>query len=101
VIVDLHPDERLAALHHAVRDAIRETRSEQAVRYPWGVQHLTIGYAHEAVSCDDAQRILRRVRPGHALLHIDAVHLVDVTADSEAKTITRKDLAAIPLAGSR
>jgi hypothetical protein len=101
VIADLHPDDRLTALHHVVRDAIRDTRGEQAVRYPWGVQHLTIGYARQEASCDDAQRILRRIRPGHTRLHIDAVHLVDVTADGEAKTITWKDLAAIPLAGSR
>jgi hypothetical protein len=52
-----------------------------------------------AAQSDDAQRILRRVRPSHAPLHVDAVHLVDVTADSNAKTITWKHLAAIPLAG--
>jgi hypothetical protein len=99
VIADLHPDEQIAALHHAVREAIRDTRGEQAVQYRWGLQHLTISYAKAEASSDDAQRILRRVRPSHAPLHVDAVHLVDVTADSDAKTITWKHVAAIPLAG--
>jgi hypothetical protein len=81
-----------AALQHAVRD----TRGEQAVRYAWGQQHLTIGYARQVTSSDDAQRSPRRVRLRHAQLRIDAVHLVDVTADSEAKTITWRDLSAIP-----
>lgn len=100
VIADLHPDEQLADLHHTVREAIRTVRGDDAVRYPWGLQHLTVSYAHGETSSDDAQRLLRRVRPSHAPLHVDAVHLVDVTADSEAKTITWDHLAAIPLAGA-
>ena len=99
VIADLHPDEQLADLHRAVRGAIRTVRGDEAVRYPWGLQHLTISYAREEASSDEVQRILRRVRPGHAPLHVDAVHLVDVNADSAAKTITWEHLAAIPLAG--
>lgn len=43
------------------------------------------------------QRRVRRVRPSHAPLHIDSVHLVDVTADDTAKTITWDHVAAIPL----
>jgi hypothetical protein len=99
VIADLHPDEQLAGLHRAVRGAIRSVRGDEAVRYPWGLQHLTISYAREEASSDDVQRILRRVRPSHAPLHVESVHLVDVTADSVAKTITWEHLAAIPLAG--
>ncbi|MER5820770.1 hypothetical protein ABT086_00200 [Streptomyces mirabilis] len=37
------------------------------------------------------------MRPGHAPLRIDAVHLVDITADSTAKTITWDHLAEVPL----
>jgi hypothetical protein len=48
-------------------------------------------------SSDDAQRLLRRVRPSHTPLRIDAGHLVDVTADSEAEIITGEHLAEIPL----
>ncbi|MFF1422050.1 2'-5' RNA ligase family protein [Streptomyces sp. NPDC058280] len=99
VIADLHPDEQLAALHHTVREAIRTVRGDDAVRYPWSLQHLTISYAREEASSDDAQRILRRVRPSHAPLHVTEVQLVDVTADSTAKTITWERLATIPLGG--
>ncbi|MET9779331.1 2'-5' RNA ligase family protein [Streptomyces sp. NPDC006367] len=99
VIADLHPDDQIAALHRAVREAIRTVRGDDAVRYPWGLQHLTISYAREEASSDDAQRILRRVRPSHAPLHVTEVQLVDVTADSTAKTITWEQLATIPLGG--
>lgn len=99
VIADLHPDEQLAALHHTVREAIRTVRGDDAVRYPWGLQHLTISYARGEASSDDAQRILRRVRPSHAPLHVTEVQLVDVTADSTAKTITWDRLTTIALGG--
>lgn len=46
VIADLHPDDKLAALHRTVREAIRTVRGDDSVRYPWGVQHLTISYAN-------------------------------------------------------
>ncbi len=61
------------------------------------MQHLTISYAHAEADSDEAQRCLRRVRPGHAPLHVDSVRLVDVTADSTAKTITWDELAKVPL----
>ncbi|WP_274036231.1 hypothetical protein [Streptomyces sp. MMBL 11-1] len=99
MIADLHPDDQLAALHRAAREAIRTVRGDDAVRYPWGLQHLTISYARGEASSDDAQRILRRVRPSHAPLHVTEVQLVDVTADSTSKTITWEQLAAIPLGG--
>jgi hypothetical protein len=70
------------------------------VCHTWGLQHLTIAYAREEASSDNAQRILRRVRPSHALLHVTEVQLVDVTADGTAKTITWKRLATIPLGGA-
>jgi len=47
--------------------------------------------------CCTAQRLLRRVRPSHALLRIDEVHLVNVTADRHARQITWEHLARIPL----
>ncbi|WP_406220797.1 2'-5' RNA ligase family protein [Streptomyces decoyicus] len=97
VIADLHPDGPLVGLHDAVRDTVREVRGDEAVLYPWGVQHLTVSYAVQEADSDEAQRLLRRVRPGHAPLHVDTVHLVDVTADSQAKTITWQHLAEIPL----
>ncbi|MER6914011.1 2'-5' RNA ligase family protein [Streptomyces sp. NPDC000594] len=103
VIADLHPDQQLAHLHRAVRDGIRAAYGDDACQYPWGLQHLTTAYAHDHADSDAAQRILRRVRPGHAPLHISAVHLVDVAARTTAqgKTVTWDHLAEIPLRGTR
>jgi hypothetical protein len=97
VIADLHPDRELAALHAAARDGIRAALGDDACRYVRGLQHLTTAYANANADSDAAQRILRRVRPSHARLHIGAVHLVDVTADTEAKTVTWDHLSTIPL----
>ncbi|MFC5252972.1 hypothetical protein [Streptomyces nigrescens] len=41
------------------------------------------------------------MRPSHAPLRVDAVYLVDVTADAEAKTITWEELARVPLGVSK
>jgi hypothetical protein len=97
-IADTYPDHELAALHTAARDGTRTTLGDDACQYEFGIQHLTMAYAHAEADSDAAQRLLRRVRPSHAPLHINAVHLVDVVADSTAKTITWKRLAAVHLA---
>ncbi|MER6086752.1 2'-5' RNA ligase family protein [Streptomyces bluensis] len=96
-IADTHPDHQLAALHAAARDATRATLGDAACQYEFGIQHLTTAYAYAEADSDAAQRLLRRVRPSHAPLHINAVHLVDVTADPQAKTITWEDLTRVPL----
>ncbi|WP_405097985.1 hypothetical protein [Micromonospora sp. NBC_01412] len=65
------------------------------------MQHLTLAHANgEPGPTDQVQRLLRRVRPSHAPLHLDAVHLVDATADPDAKTITWEHLARAPLGSS-
>lgn len=67
-------------------------RAFREIRYP------TLPLHAEADS-DAAQRLLRRVRPSHAPLHISTVHLVDVTAQTanESKTVTWDRLATIAL----
>ncbi|WP_371665806.1 2'-5' RNA ligase family protein [Streptomyces sp. NBC_01241] len=102
VIADVHPDEPLNDLHTTVRAAIQTVRGPDATGYPAKVPHLTLGYAAEECDSDQVQRKLRNgVRPGHAPMGVDAVHLVDVTADAQAKTITWDHVATIPLgAGS-
>ncbi|MFE7130807.1 2'-5' RNA ligase family protein [Streptomyces sp. NPDC057638] len=98
VIADVHPDEPLNGLHTVVRAAIQTVRGSHATGYPTKVPHLTIGYATEECDSDQVQRKLRNeVRPGHAPMRVDAVHLVDVTADTQAKTITWEHVATIPL----
>ena len=97
VICDLSPDDGIADLHRRVRSVLRTVRGPEACQYEWGVQHLTIGYAYGEADSDQAQRLLRRVRPSHAPLQIDAVHVVDVRADHDARQITWEHLARIPL----
>jgi 2'-5' RNA ligase len=98
VIADVHPDEPLNDLHTTVRAAIQTVRGPNATGYPTKVPHLTLGYAAEECDSDQVQRKLRNeVRPGHAPMRVDAVHLVDVTADAQAKTITWDHVATIPL----
>jgi 2'-5' RNA ligase len=98
VIADVHPDEPLDDLHTTVRAAIQTVRGPNATGYPTKVPHFTLGYAAEECDSDQVQRKLRnKVRPGHAPMRVDAVHLVDVTADAQAKTITWDHVATIPL----
>jgi hypothetical protein len=62
-----------------------------------GPLHLTESYAY--ADADDARidsRLLA-VRPRRASLLVDAVDLVDVAADQDAKTITWSPVARIPL----
>jgi 2'-5' RNA ligase len=100
VIADVHPDEPLNDLHTTVRAAIQTVRGPNATGYPTKVPHLTLGYAAEECDSDQVQRKLRNgVRPGHAPMRVDAVHLVDVTSDAQAKTITWEHVASIPLGG--
>jgi hypothetical protein len=63
VICDLSPDDGIADLHRRVRSVLRAVRGPQACQYEWGVQNLTIGFAHGEADSDEAQRRLRRVRP--------------------------------------
>ncbi|WP_439681564.1 2'-5' RNA ligase family protein [Embleya sp. MST-111070] len=98
VLADVHPDEPLNDLHRTVRAAIQAVRGPHATGYPSKVPHLTIGYAASECDSDQVQRKLRNeVRPGHAPMHVEAVHLVDVNADAQAKTIRWDDVARIPL----
>lgn len=99
LIADCHPDEALYALHHAVRAAVRAERGEDAARYPWSPPHLSLAYATGHADSDQVQRQVRRVRPGHARLRIDAVELVECFADLQAGTITWERIERIPLAG--
>ncbi|WP_172639076.1 2'-5' RNA ligase family protein [Streptomyces tailanensis] len=98
VIADVHPDEPFDDLHTTVRAAIQAVRGADATGYPAKVPHLTLGYAADECDSDQVQRKLRNdVRPGHAPMRVEAVHLVDVTADAQAKTITWDHVATIPL----
>jgi hypothetical protein len=96
VICDLGPDDGLADLHDRVRSAISAVCGPPP-GYEWGVQHMALGYATGDADSDEVQRRLRKVRPGHAPLHIDELHLVDVTADKQNHQIVWEHLARLPL----
>lgn len=102
VIFDLGPDEPLHALRTATTRAFETVLGTDATVYETGVLHLTESYASTEVTLDHYHQIhrrLRRVRPSHAPLRVDAVEIVDVTADPVKKTITWEPVAPpIPLA---
>ncbi|MGH3164606.1 MAG: 2'-5' RNA ligase family protein [Trebonia sp.] len=88
ILLDLHPDDRLDALHHTVRAAVHEVRGARSTSYPVLPCHLTVGYAAAEADSDAVQSKLRRgVRPGHAPLRIGSVHLVEVSPDFDGKQI--------------
>lgn len=88
LIYDVHPDDQLAELHDAVHSVVERVRGPEATRYDTGVLHLSLAYANNDADSDEIQRKLRRVRPSHATMTIGSVHLLDVAADPEAKSIT-------------
>ncbi|MFD4814710.1 2'-5' RNA ligase family protein, partial [Streptomyces sp. NPDC058418] len=96
-IADTYPDHQLADLHTAARNGTRTTLGDDACQYEFGIQHLTTAYAYAEADSDAAQRLLRRVRPSHAPLHIKEISLVDVSANPQAKTITWERVTRIPL----
>ncbi|WP_069869064.1 hypothetical protein [Streptomyces malaysiensis] len=104
LIFDLGPDEPLNDPRTATTRAFEIVRGSNATKYDTGVLHLTESYATTEVTLDHFHQIhrrVRRVRPSHAPLRVDAIELVDVTADSDAKTITWQHLAEIPLGSGR
>ncbi|WP_433824845.1 2'-5' RNA ligase family protein [Actinoplanes sp. CA-015351] len=97
VMFDVHPDERIGALGAAVHATIGRVRGDEALGYNAGVPHMSLGYAHGSADNADIQRDLRRVRPGHAVMRIGSVFLVEVTVSAAAKTVTWSPIAEIPL----
>lgn len=100
IIFDLGPDEPLNELRTAATRAFEAALGSHATTYDTGVLHLTESYTTAEVTLDHFHQIhrrVRRVRPSHAPLHIDSIKLVDVTANTEEKTITWNSIARIPL----
>lgn len=101
-IFDLGPDEPLNALRTATTRAFETVLGKDTTAYDTGVPHLTESYATGEVTLEHFHQIHRRLRrvPSHAPLRIEAVELVDVTANPVQKTITWESVARpIPLTG--
>jgi hypothetical protein len=58
---------------------------------------VTESYARGDADDARVESALAAVRPRHAFLSVEAVHIVDVSADQRAKTITWVPVASIPL----
>lgn len=78
VLMDIDPDDQISALIDRSRRAVASVLGAQAVAVESWPAHMTLCYAIDDHDADDLSRDLRRIRPSHAPLTIDAVHLVDV-----------------------
>ncbi|MFJ9580740.1 tetratricopeptide repeat protein [Streptomyces sp. NPDC101191] len=97
-IYDLSAAGPLVEVGRRVREVVEDVFGADTGTFDTGVLHLTHAYATGEADSDLVQRKLRRVEPGHAPLTIDAVHLVNVRADTRNKRITwGQPLARIPL----
>jgi hypothetical protein len=98
VVADLHPDDPFDDLHSRVRDAVREVCGDDAVVKDSRPAHMAIGYAVADTDGDEVQTRLRRdVRPGHAAMTVEAIHLVEVTPDPEHGLFCWKYIRRIPI----
>jgi hypothetical protein len=81
VLADLHPDGPFEYLLDVAREAIVEACGSDAISYDTRPFHLALAYALGAENGSELQHRLRRIRPGHAELTVDAVRLVEVRQD--------------------
>jgi len=90
-------DGPLEQVRELVSEAARSVLGPTAVGGDSGGLHMSESYAYG--DADDARvdAKLRTVRPRHASVPVDAVHLVDVSADQATKAISWVTLDRIPL----
>jgi hypothetical protein len=97
IVCDLVPHEPGNALRAATAAAFETVFGLPAGGHETGAPHLTESYTTAEASLDavhDLARRVRRVRPSHAPLHVEAVELVEVSADTDRKVITWEPVAA-------
>jgi hypothetical protein len=92
--------ERLAEVRRLVSAAARTVLGPAAINGDEGTLHMTESYAYGQATDDRIQARIDAVRPRRAAMRVDAVHLVDVAADQQAKAITWAPVAAVALPGS-
>lgn len=98
VVADLHPDHQIDDLFTAVRDTIERVCGAAAVTKNSRPAHMALAYAVGVEDGDQLQSRLRReVRPGHAPLTVDAIHLVEVTPDPAAALFRWQHIRRFPL----
>jgi hypothetical protein len=90
-------DGPLEQVRRLASEATRSVLGQAAVGGSSGPLHMSQSYAY--ADADDARvdQALRSVRPRRATVPVDAVHLVDVSADQATKAISWLTLATIPV----
>lgn len=90
-------DGPLEQVRRRVSEAARSVLGHSAVGGDRGPLHMSESYAY--ADADDARvdGQLRAVRPRQATVPVDAVHLVDVSADQATKAVSWLPLARFPL----
>lgn len=102
VVMDLHPDNDIDDLLTRVRTAISAVSGPVAVTYDTRPAHLTLGYALDHQDSGVVTSRLRRaVRPSHAPLTVDTVHLVEVYQDPDRGQFRWRPVHTFPLATRR
>jgi hypothetical protein len=91
--------DRLAEVRSRVSAAAGAVLGPAAVGGTDGILHMTESYAWGQAEDDRIQARVDAVRPRRATMRVDAVQLVDVAVDQQAKTITWAPVAVIALRG--
>lgn len=98
VVLDMSPDGEIDVLYDRVREVMREALGPQAAAKNSRPAHMAVGYCR---SSEDSgiigTRLRRDVRPSHAPMTVDAVHLVEVTPDPERCQFSWTPVLRIPL----
>lgn len=100
VVLDCHDDEPFNTMIDIVRPRIAAICGSGAVTHEARPAHMSLAYARSVQESDPVQRKLRRVRPSHAPLTVDAVQLVETEQVPEHGLFRSKVLHAFPLAQS-
>jgi hypothetical protein len=90
-------DGPLEQVRRAVSDAVADVLGAGAVGGNAGPLHMTESYAKGVADDTSIESELAVVRPRRAAFRVEAVELVEVSADQQAKTITWVPVASVPL----
>lgn len=83
------PGQPWDALNTSVKEAIRARFGEQALKYLTPPPHITVAYCAKPTDSGVlGSQLRRRVRPSRAPMTVDAVWLLDVHQNVEARTYT-------------
>lgn len=98
VVADTHPDHVLADIYNATAAAVQKVFGDSAAAKDSRPAHMALGYCTAATDGDPIQTWLRRgLRPSHAPLTVDALHVLNVTPDPQHALFRWEHIARIPL----